>query len=66
MSSFAGRSETLNQHFDELTVTSDIFNELSAQFVLFDVCVCYLVSHCLTLLYFLTCVKCKDHELYVS
>lgn len=39
MSSFAGRSETLNQHFDELTVTSDSFNELSAQFVFFDVCV---------------------------
>ncbi len=37
----------LNQHFSELTVTSDIFNELSAHFVVF---VC-LVFNCASFLY---------------
>jgi len=41
VNSFAGRSETLNQHFGELTVNGDMFNELSAQFEFLDVCVCY-------------------------
>lgn len=41
---------------------------MSAQFVFFDVCVCYLVSRCVSLLYFFNLVdrvKCKNHDHYV-
>lgn len=66
MNSFAGRSETLNPHFSELTVTSDMFNELTAHFGFF-MFLFVLVLYCVSLLYSLVVrVKCKNHDLNVS